>query len=68
MQKKVVTIGSSAGVTISPAELRSLGVSIGDSVEVTTRAGVLEVKASNPHKGKTMSELLQFINDRRTRP
>jgi len=67
MRKKVVTIGGSAGVTISPAELRELGLRVGDPVEVSVRAGVLELRAANQHAGKPMDELLDHINRQRTR-
>ncbi|WP_157734792.1 AbrB/MazE/SpoVT family DNA-binding domain-containing protein [Pseudofrankia inefficax] len=67
MRKKVVTIGNSAGITISPAELRALGVSPGDTVEATFRAGVLEVRAVSQHENSSLPELLAVINAARTR-
>jgi len=67
MRKKVVTIGGSAGVTISPAELRELGLSVGDPVDVQVRAGVLELRPVNKHADKPMDELLEHINRFRTR-
>jgi antitoxin component of MazEF toxin-antitoxin module len=67
MRKKLVTVGNSAGITISPAELRALGVSPGDMVEATVRAGVLEVRAVSQYEDAPLSELLAVINAARTR-
>ncbi|EFC81344.1 AbrB/MazE/SpoVT family DNA-binding domain-containing protein [Parafrankia sp. EUN1f] len=67
MRKKVVTIGNSAGITISPAELRALGVSPGDSVEVTIRAGVLEARAVSQYEDTPLPDLIAVINAARTR-
>lgn len=67
MRKKVVTIGSSAGITISPAELRSLGIAPGDTVEVTVRSGVLEARAVSKYEDAAMPELMEIINSHRTR-
>ena len=67
MRKKVVTIGSSAGITISPNELRQLGVGVGDPVEVEVRAGVLEMRPINKYSGQPMDQLLTRINSARTR-
>ncbi|SNQ51740.1 MazF family transcriptional regulator [Frankia canadensis] len=67
MQKKVVTIGNSAGITISPTELRALGVTPGDILEVTVRAGVLEARAVSRYEDAPMAELMAVINAARTR-
>jgi len=67
MLKKVVTMGSSAGMTISPAELRDLGVKVGDQLLVTSRAGVLEVRRANPYQGKSRKELVELIERKTTR-
>ncbi|WP_250285377.1 MULTISPECIES: AbrB/MazE/SpoVT family DNA-binding domain-containing protein [unclassified Frankia] len=67
MRKKVVTIGNSAGITISPAELHALGIGPGDTVEVTVRAGVLEVRAVSRYEDASLPELMAVINAARTR-
>jgi len=67
MLKKVVTIGSSAAVTISPTELKELGLKVGDPVDVQVRAGVLELKPANKYAGLPMSDLIKHINQHRTR-
>ncbi|MCL2424117.1 MAG: hypothetical protein FWD11_09560 [Micrococcales bacterium] len=64
MRKKVVTVGSSAGITISPAELRALGLSVGDPVEVSVRGGVLEVSKVSPFAGLSLDELLALVDER----
>jgi antitoxin component of MazEF toxin-antitoxin module len=68
MRKKVVTIGNSAGITISPAELRALGIGPGDTVEVTVRAGVLEARAVSRYEDTSLPDLMAVINAARTRP
>jgi len=67
MRKKIVTIGSSAGVTVSPSELRALGLRIGDPVEVNVRGGVLEVAPVNQYAGLGLETLLDLV-DQRTAP
>jgi antitoxin component of MazEF toxin-antitoxin module len=67
MRKKVVTIGNSAGITISPAELRALGLNPGDMVEVTIRAGVLEARAVSQYEDTPLPDLMAVINAARTR-
>ena len=48
MNKKVIRIGTSAGITISREALDVLGVGIGDIVEMSTTQGVLTVKPVHP--------------------
>lgn len=67
MQKKIVTIGNSAGITISPAELRALGVRPGDAVEVTVRGGVLEARAVGKYDDAPLDDLMAVINAHRSR-
>ncbi|MCL2468098.1 MAG: AbrB/MazE/SpoVT family DNA-binding domain-containing protein [Micrococcales bacterium] len=67
MRKKVVRVGGSAGVTISPAELRELGVGTGDEVEVTARGGVLEIRPVDPYSQMDPDELMALIEAGRTR-
>lgn len=67
MRKKVVTIGNSAGITISPAELAGLGVVPGDEVEVSVRGGVLEARPVNRYAEASLDELMAVIDARRTR-
>jgi antitoxin component of MazEF toxin-antitoxin module len=67
MRKKVVTIGNSAGITISPAELRALGIEVGDAVEAEVRGGVLEVRAVSRYEDTPLPDLIAVINAARTR-
>jgi len=67
MRKKVVRIGGSVGVTISPAELRELGVGAGDEVEVAARGGVLEIRPVDPYAQMGSDELMALIEAGRTR-
>lgn len=67
MRKKVVTIGNSAGITISPTELAALNVAPGDEVEVTVRGGVLEARAADKYAEASLEELMTVINAHRTR-
>ncbi|GAA4695347.1 Antitoxin component of the MazEF toxin-antitoxin module [Promicromonospora umidemergens] len=67
MRKKIVTIGNSAGVTISPADLQELGLGVGDPVEVTVRGGVLELRAVNKYEGMNLDELSAILEKRRNR-
>jgi len=67
MMKKVVTIGSSAAITISPAELRELGLKVGDRVQTSVQAGTLELRPIDKYAGATRQELLAHINQHRTR-
>lgn len=67
MRKKVIRVGGSAGVTISPAELRELGVQPGDEVEVTARGGVLEIRPVDPYRQMETTELMALIEAGRTR-
>lgn len=66
-KRKVVTIGNSAAVTISPAQLRALGLHTGDPVEVTVHAGVLEVRPVSKYEGMDLDSLMNVIDQRRTR-
>ncbi len=68
MKRKVVTIGSSAGITISPAELAALGVKPGSQVDVSLVGRSLEVRPVSPYTGMSLDELIPIIQRRRTRP
>ena len=67
MRKKVVRVGGSVGVTISPAELRELGVRAGDEVEVTARGGVLEIRPLDAYRQMSNEQLMALIEAGRTR-
>lgn len=67
MRKKVVTVGNSAAITISPAELRAMGLNPGDTVEVTIHAGVLEARAVSRYEDSAMPDLMAVINAARSR-
>lgn len=54
-------------MTISPAELRELGVGTGDEVEVTARGGVLEIRPVDPYSQMDPDELMALIEAGRTR-
>jgi antitoxin component of MazEF toxin-antitoxin module len=64
MKRKVVTIGSSAGITISPAELAALGIRPGSHVEVTLAGQSLEVRPVSPYSAMTLDELIPIIEQR----
>ena len=49
MRKKVITVGTSAGVTISPADLKALGIRVGDPVDVSTHDGVITIRPARNH-------------------
>ncbi len=44
MEQKIIQIGSSAGVTMSPETLKELGVHVGDIVETDNSNQVFSVK------------------------
>lgn len=48
MKQKVIKIGSSAAITVSPESLQSLGIKIGDTVETTSSPEGFIVKPSVP--------------------
>ncbi|WP_131747658.1 MazF family transcriptional regulator [Frankia sp. Cppng1_Ct_nod] len=58
---------NSPGITISPAELRALGIGPGDTVEVTVRSGVLEARAVSRYEDTPLPGLMAVINTARTR-
>ncbi|MGB4776780.1 hypothetical protein [Microbacterium sp.] len=68
MRRKVITIGSSAGITISPAELTALGLKPGNHVEVTLVGRSLEVRPASAYAGMSLDELVPLIEERRKRP
>lgn len=49
MAQKVLQIGSSAGITISPEGLKTLKVKVGDTIEVSLseKFGVMVIKSTN---------------------
>ncbi len=68
MKRKVVTIGSSAGITISPAELAALGVRPGSQVEVTLVGRSLEVRPVSRYAGMSLDDLMPIIEQHGARP
>lgn len=62
MRRKIITVGTSAGITISPADMRALGLSVGDPVEVTARAGALEVRPVNKRAHLSHEELMALVD------
>ena len=50
MRKRVVTVGTSAAVTLSREELFALSVSPGESVEVTCRDGAGSLASGSPSR------------------
>ena len=55
MVQKVIKIGSSAGVTIPKKQLKELGISVGDEVNIT-----LQAIKTDKHKG-LMAEYDKFV-------
>ena len=64
MRKKIVRVGSSAAITVSPAELVALGLSVGDPVEVSVHAGVLEAVPVNKYAALPHDDLMRLVNER----
>lgn len=56
MVQKVIKIGSSAGVTIPAKQLKELGISIGDEVNISVQA----IK-KNDNQAELMSEYDAFV-------
>ena len=67
MRKKVLRVGNSAAITLSPPELAALGLAVGDQVEVIVRAGVLQVSRVNVFSGRPVAELFAVIDAARRR-
>lgn len=64
MKKKVIRIGTSAGITISREALDILGVGIGDAVEMSTSEGLLTVKpVATQTKTAIDPQILQWGNE-----
>jgi antitoxin component of MazEF toxin-antitoxin module len=71
MKQKIITVGMSAGIAISPAELKWLGLSVGDTVEVTPGPGTIEIRRVNERAHLSHDELMALVDERfgrRARP
>lgn len=64
MRRKIITVGTSAGITISPADLRALGLSVGDQVEVTAHQGSLKVRPVNKRAHLSHDELMALVDEK----
>lgn len=64
MRKQIIAVGDSAGVELSATELRDLGLTLGDPVEVTVRFGVMEIKPINKYADLPLEELLALVDAR----
>ena len=64
MDQKIIQIGSSAGVTISPDALKELGVQVGDTVETDKSGGVFSVKPKQKKEsGQIDPQVLAWADD-----
>ena len=60
MDQKIIQIGSSAGVTMSPDTLKELGVKIGDTVETELDADTFVIKARSTPQVK-LAEITKTV-------
>ncbi|WP_369371870.1 hypothetical protein AB1046_00735 [Promicromonospora sp. Populi] len=64
MTQQIITIGTSAGITLSLADMKALGLSVGDPVKVTARQGVLEIRAASKYAHLSHEELMALVDAR----
>jgi antitoxin component of MazEF toxin-antitoxin module len=64
MRKKVIRVGTSAAVTISPSDLRALGISVGDPVEVTTTNGGIEIRPVSERPQMSHDALMSLVDEK----
>ncbi|GAB3163920.1 hypothetical protein GCM10027059_19070 [Myceligenerans halotolerans] len=63
MRRKIITVGTSAGITISPADLRALGLAVGDTVDVTAHDGAIEVKPVRRRSDLSYDDVMARIDE-----
>lgn len=64
MKKKITKNGTSATVTLSPTELKALGLRLGDEVDVTVEDSKVIIQAVNQYKRMTHEELLKALEEK----
>ncbi|WP_454854316.1 AbrB/MazE/SpoVT family DNA-binding domain-containing protein [Promicromonospora soli] len=64
MKQKIITVGTSAGITISPGDLKWLGVSVGDTVEITPGPGTIEIRRVNERAHLSHDELMALVDEK----
>lgn len=64
MTQKIIKVGSSAGLTISPDVLKTLGMKVGDSVEVSAHPSThaMTVRAQKKGKGSVNPDVITWTN------
>ena len=64
MAQKIIQIGSSAGVTLSPDTLEALNVKVGDAVEMSVHpsARVLTVRPKESRVGNVNPDVIAWTN------
>lgn len=69
MAQKVIQIGTSAGITLSPEVLATIGVKVGDTVNVSTAKGEVIVRPTRESKSAIDPEILawtdKFVDENR---
>ncbi|QBO37395.1 hypothetical protein EQG49_13410 [Periweissella cryptocerci] len=61
MRKKISKNGTSATITLSPDELRVLGVQIGDSVSLVEEVDGLHILKVSPAEDMTWDEKMKIL-------
>ncbi|HVB20303.1 MAG TPA: hypothetical protein VNF51_03460 [Candidatus Paceibacterota bacterium] len=62
MAQKVIQIGSSAGITLSPDLLETIGIKIGDTVAVSASKSEVVVRPIRANKPTIDPEILSWTN------
>ncbi len=64
MRQKIIMVGALAVITISSADLKALGLSVGDQVDVLARHGTLEVRPVSTRAHLSHDELMALVDER----
>lgn len=64
MDKKITKNGTSATISLSPKELKELGLQIGDSVQSYVENGRIIIKPLNKYETMSKNELKEEIRSR----
>ncbi|MBD3611771.1 MAG: AbrB/MazE/SpoVT family DNA-binding domain-containing protein [Hydrogenovibrio crunogenus] len=68
MRTSIRKIGNSAGMTIPAPLLKSLGISLGDEIEIETQDGALVIKKLTKRPRYTLAQLLSECDESQPMP
>jgi len=64
MRRKIVPVGQAGAIELTPNELKALGLTVGDQVDVSSAGGIVEITPVDEYEDLSLDELFSIVTAR----